>query len=133
MASDSTYMMTGMLPRSAPGKPSDMFAFIRVRPLQDPEASEMEVKARMASVLELIKSERSVEDDEEYPDSPIVRSETSEEGLQVHSKDSQTSAEREQERTVKMLKTIRQLDEQIWSNRGIRRGSGSRSSSPPVR
>ena len=93
----------------------------------------MEVKARMASVLELIKSERSVEDDEEYPDSPIVRSETSEEGLQVHSKDSQTSAEREQERTVKMLKTIRQLDEQIWSNRGIRRGSGSQSSSPPVR
>ena len=132
----TTYMMSGMMPRRAPGKPNDVYSFIRPSPAEDADSSERMVRARMASVLELIKTAQDTTEEEdtddgvtELPDSPILRSETFDGIKRMSSRDFTASLEdrkrAELERTVKMLQTIRQLEEQLISSRGIRRGSGS--------
>ena len=41
MSEEATYMMTGMVPRRAPGKPTDMFAFIRPSVVSHDDASQV--------------------------------------------------------------------------------------------
>lgn len=134
MASEpTTYMMSGMMPRRAPGKPTDLYAYIRPSQSEDFDASERMVRARMASVLELIKTEEpeTTEENDDVSEtavSPILRSETFDGIRRMPSRDVSSLAEdrkrAELERTVKMLQTIRQLEEQMSRTRGIHRGSG---------